>query len=196
MADIAQPAPACNSNEDSESGASWNAIAAAAWDAPSWKAAAIEYRADHPAKIPSTEPEAPRHPAWYCETCNSRPCVNSSFCRACRAADNRAPPLSERTKRLRRLMDDNVSAERAWHEITTLSAQEAARVTVDALVYQLRRSADALREPSALRRLARLSEAQVREVGERVRKFKPDIAPAWGLDAIEALLKIWIIHHG
>jgi hypothetical protein len=49
---------------------------------------------------------------------------------------------------------------------------------------------------STLRRLARLSESQAREVALRVQKFKPDIAPAWELDAVEALLKIWDLRHG
>jgi hypothetical protein len=29
-----------------------------------------------------------------------------------------------------------------------------------------------------------------------VRNFKRNIAPAWDLDAVEALFKIWIKHHG
>jgi hypothetical protein len=153
---------------------SWSAIAAAAWDAPGWKAAAIKYRADHPAQTPSVEPESPRHPSWYCETCGSRPCANPTFCRACRAADKRVSPPSEQTKRLRRLMDDNV----------------------DALVYSLRSGVDALRDRNTLRRLVRLDRAQVRQAAERVRNFKRNIAPAWDLDAVEVLFEIWIRHHG
>jgi hypothetical protein len=63
-------------------------------------------------------------------------------------------------------------------------------------MFSLRSGVDALRNPSTLSRLARLSESQARDVAERVRKFKPNIAPAWELDAVEALLEIWSVRRG
>jgi hypothetical protein len=154
---------------------SWWAIATAAWDAPGWTEAAIEYRQSYQLVIHPAEPEPDHHPSWYCETCNSQPCVNPSFCRACRAADRRVAARSK---------------------IAVLNTREAPGATVEALMFSLRSGVDALREPSTLRRLARLSKAQAREVAERVRRFKPNIARAWDLDAVEALLKIWSLRHG
>jgi hypothetical protein len=72
----------------------------------------------------------------------------------------------------------------------------APEATVEALMFSLRSGVDALREPNTLRRLASLSERQAQEVAERLRKFRPDIAPAWELDAVEALLEIWMKRHG
>jgi hypothetical protein len=72
----------------------------------------------------------------------------------------------------------------------------AAPTTVEALMYSLRRGVEALRDPNTLRRLGQLDEAQAREAAGRVRKFMPHIAPAWEVDEVEALLEVWMTHHG
>ena len=74
------------------------------------------------------------------------------------------------------------------------AAGEALAISVPAVHWPS--LAQARSNTSTLRRLARLSESQAREVALRVQKFKPDIAPAWELDAVEALLKIWDLRHG
>jgi hypothetical protein len=103
---------------------------------------------------------------------------DDTFERACREADKKR------------------KGERAYHNVVVLRGAEAPAATVEALVFQLRSGVDVLRHHGALTRLARLSESQAREVAGRVRKFKPNIAPAWKLDEVEALLRIWSLRHG
>jgi hypothetical protein len=113
-----------------------------------------------------------------------------TFERACREADRRAAarPQDPRLKRLRRLLEDDVSLERAYHEL--MRNRPAPKATVEALVYSLRRGVDALAEPPAVRRLAELSDDQLLEVGERLRKFKPEIARAWSADDVAVLMQV------
>jgi hypothetical protein len=74
--------------------------------------------------------------------------------------------------RLRKLLDDDVSLERAWHEINKRA--DAADSTVEALMFSLReRGVAALSEPETRRRLANLSSAQVREVLARLIALRP-----------------------
>jgi hypothetical protein len=70
--------------------------------------------------------------------------------------------------RLRELIADNVTIERAWREINH-SADRAAASTVEALVLALReRAAADLAEPECQRRLANLSTAQMRDILARL----------------------------
>jgi len=115
-----------------------------------------------------------------------------TFDRACREADRKAAsrPVDARTIRARRLLaDDDISYERAYYE--TLRDRSAPEATVDALVYTLRRGINELTSPDAKRRLSELSEDQLRAVCERLRNFKPEIAPAWTPEEVEALTVIW-----
>jgi hypothetical protein len=110
----------------------------------------------------------------------------------CREADRRAAsrPVDARTLRARRLLaDDDISYERAYYE--TLRDRSAPEATIDALVYSLRRGINELTSPDAKRRLSELSEDQLRAVCERLRNFKPEIAPAWTPEEVEALTVIW-----
>jgi hypothetical protein len=115
-----------------------------------------------------------------------------TFDRACREADRRAAsrPVDARTLRARRLLaDDDISYELAYYE--TLRDRSAPEATIDALVYSLRRGINELTSPDAKRRLSELSEDQLRAVCERLRNFKPEIAPAWTPEEVEALTVIW-----
>jgi hypothetical protein len=115
-----------------------------------------------------------------------------TFDRACRDADRKAAsrPVDARTLRARRLLaDDDISYERAYYE--TLRDRSAPEATIDALVYSLRRGINELTSPDAKRRLSELSEDQLRAVCERLRNFKPEIAPAWTPEEVEALTVIW-----
>jgi hypothetical protein len=115
-----------------------------------------------------------------------------TFDRACREADRKAAsrPVDARTLRARRLLaDDDISYERAYYE--TLRDGSAPEATIDALVYSLRRGINELTSPDAKRRLSELSEDQLRAVCERLRNFKPEIAPAWTPEEVEALTVIW-----
>jgi len=116
-----------------------------------------------------------------------------TFDRACREADRKAAsrPVDARTLRARRLLaDDDISYERAYY-YETLRDRSAPEATIDALVYSLRRGINELTSPDAKRRLSELSEDQLRAVCERLRNFKPEIAPAWTPEEVEALTVIW-----
>jgi hypothetical protein len=71
----------------------------------------------------------------------------------------------------------------------------AAHSTVDALMYSLRRGIEAITEPDNQRRLAELSEDQLLAVCQRLQNFKPNIAPAWPPEEVEALASIWSTVH-
>jgi hypothetical protein len=118
--------------------------------------------------------------------------MDDTFDRACRDADRKTAsrPVDARTLRARRLLaDDDISYERAYHE--TLRDRSAPEATIDALVYSLRRGINELTSPEAKRRLSELSEDQLRALCERLRNFKPEIAPAWTPEEVEALTVIW-----
>ena len=124
-----------------------------------------------------------------CVTCGTEPCVNPSFCRTCRKADvkyRRAPDV----ERHRALLDDSVSIDRAYREIN--ADRPTPQVTVEALMHELRKGIDALKGASARRRLSDdLSREQLVAVGDRLMKFKPNIAFAWKPEEVEALFLFW-----
>src|SRR5262249_29584247 len=74
--------------------------------------------------------------------------------------------------------------------LTLRSTRPTAASTVEALMYALRVGIEKL-NPDRLRRLSELNEQQLHAVCERLRNFKPNIAPAWLADQIEALVTIW-----
>lgn len=79
--------------------------------------------------------------------------------------------------RLRRLMDDGVSLDRAWHELNGRAAGAAA-LTVEALVFGLRNGLAALpKNPDRLRRLSELNAEQLKAVCRRVQNFNPEMQP-------------------
>jgi hypothetical protein len=104
-------------------------------------------------------------------------------------------------ERLRTLLDDGVSLEGAWSEITAEARQRrggAPQATVEALVYGLSiRNTAALREPEVQRRLAQLSDEQLYEVGDRLQRLDPKVmrlraptARPWMRDEIQELLEV------
>ena len=106
------------------------------------------------------------------------------------------PYAPEHLARLRRLMDDNVSLDRAWDELNR-RADGAAASTVEALVYGLREGLVALsKNPDRLRRLSELNAEQLCAVCERLQNFQSHIAPAWTPNEVKALIAIWSKRHG
>ena len=102
-----------------------------------------------------------------------------------------APYPPEEIARLRRLMDDDGSLDRAWHELHG-RASGAAAATVEALVFGLRDGLAALpKNPERVRRLSELNPEQLRAVCERVQNFQTHIAPAWTPNEVKALVAIW-----
>jgi transposase len=126
-----------------------------------------------------------------CDVCGGTPCINSTFCRACRRADEKARQRATDPKilRARRLLDDNVSFEAAYHELNRTPGRTPT-ATVEALMYSLRtRGVAALEEPATKRRLSELSDEQVDEVGARLQRLKPHIARAWTPAEVKQLLR-------
>jgi hypothetical protein len=99
-------------------------------------------------------------------------------------------PPREQTKRVRRLMDPNISLERVWHELNSTSGR-AADMTVEALMFSLReRGTKALSEPDTQRRLSQCSDAQVIEIGDRLQRLKPHIGRGpWSADQVRELIR-------
>jgi hypothetical protein len=107
-----------------------------------------------------------------------------------RGQSGRLPDIEpKRLARLRRLMADSVSLERAYHEVGRDSPTPA--VTVQALMFSLRRGVNELTQPDTLRRLSQLSQAQLLEVCERLQNFKPSIATAWTPEEVDAVAELW-----
>ena len=58
-------------------------------------------------------------------------------------------------------------------------------------MFELRGGTKALSEPVVRRRLAELSEHQLRDVGTRLQRLKPEIANAWSAAEIPNLISVW-----
>jgi hypothetical protein len=117
--------------------------------------------------------------------------MDDTFQRACREADRNTAARSQdpRLTRLRRLLEDDVSLERAQHEI--MRARPAPEATLDALVYSLRRGVDELTNADTLHRLSGLDEGLLKAVCRRVQSFNPEIATPWSSDEVAALIAKW-----
>jgi hypothetical protein len=101
--------------------------------------------------------------------------LSSTFAAACRKADEkqRRKPPDPRLEKLRRLLDDDVSLERAWEELNK-PTDHAAASTVEALMFSLReRGVAALAEAETRRRLAALSTTQVQVILARLMALRP-----------------------
>jgi len=98
-----------------------------------------------------------------------------------------------RLERLRPLLADDVSPERAWHE---LPPRVAAVSTVEALMYSLRRGVDELTKPDTLRRISELESGQLKAVCRRLQNFNSEIAIPWSSDEVTALIERWRELHG
>jgi hypothetical protein len=106
------------------------------------------------------------------------------------------PYAPEEIARLRRLMDNDVSFERAWRKLDDCRSGTTA-ATVEALVYGLREGLAALAShPNRLRRLSELSLDQVKDVCRRLQSFNPKIATPWTSDQAAALITKWEELHG
>jgi hypothetical protein len=71
----------------------------------------------------------------------------------------------QRLARLRKLLANDISLDRAWRELNERDDQPAPQVTLDALNYELRLDGlAALEKPNCRRRLADLSDGQLREL--------------------------------
>jgi hypothetical protein len=117
--------------------------------------------------------------------------MDDTFERACGGADRKTAARAQDTRltRLRRLLEDDVSLERAQHEI--LRARPAPEAFVEALVYSLRRGIDKLAQPDTQRRLSAVAEDHLEAVCLRVQRFQPKIAEPWSADDVDLLISAW-----
>jgi hypothetical protein len=104
-----------------------------------------------------------------CSTCGADPCANPSFCAVCRKADAEKKPRQDpHMHRLRKLMEPDISLERAWAEISRAASERynnAPEATWNAVQYELRTCGlQQLSNPSCQRRLADLSIAQIKNL--------------------------------
>jgi N6-adenosine-specific RNA methylase IME4/ParB-like chromosome segregation protein Spo0J len=107
-----------------------------------------------------------------CETCGGLPGVNPNFCEACGRADRKGA-ARHHLERLRRLLADDVSLEHAWHE---RQPKGTAALTVEALMYSLRRGVNELTRPDTQRRLSTVSNVEALSRDEIRRRI--GLAPA------------------
>jgi hypothetical protein len=69
-------------------------------------------------------------------------------------------------------MADNVSLDRAWHELNSPHGRPTPEVTIEAIVYAVReRGVSALKEPENLERLSRCDEAARAQINQRIAKL-------------------------
>jgi hypothetical protein len=79
---------------------------------------------------------------------------------------------SERLTLLRRLLDDNISLERAWNMLNDPSGRPTPQMTLEAILHCVReRGLAALKEPANLERLARCDAAAKSEIDRRIGKL-------------------------
>jgi hypothetical protein len=122
--------------------------------------------------------------------------MDDTFERACREADRKAAarPQDPGLKWLRRLLEDDVSLERAYHEL--MRNRPAPKATVEALVYSLGRGVTELTRPDAQRRLTELATDQVKTICRRLQNFHPEIATPWSPEEVTALIAKYEELHG
>jgi hypothetical protein len=96
--------------------------------------------------------------------------LESTLEQLCEEADAKHQRDDPRIERVRRLLADDVSLERAWHELNTFKDRAAAS-TVEALMFSLRSGAGALARPDVRHRLSQLNKEQLCEVAARLLKF-------------------------
>jgi hypothetical protein len=102
----------------------------------------------------------------------------------------------DKVRRIRRLMAEDVSLDRAYAEFNSKATDGAAASTVEALAHQLRAGVTALREPTAKRRLGELDKGQLREICARLGKERWSLdgkrrVPPWPKTDIQAVIVIW-----
>src|SRR5262249_54339545 len=86
-------------------------------------------------------------------------------------------------------MADDISIDRAWHELK--ADRTAPKATVDALMFSLRRGANELTQPDTQWRLSALDVDQLEDICLPVQAFRPGIAPPWSAPDVDLLISAW-----
>jgi hypothetical protein len=122
-----------------------------------------------------------------CDICGADPCINPSFCRVCRDADQRKAkgerpkyetldrPInwsdSPRLTLLRRLMDPAFELSHAWAALNDINSRPTPRATIEAVMHAVReRGIGALKEPATAERLARCDTEARAEINRQIEK--------------------------
>jgi hypothetical protein len=92
-------------------------------------------------------------------------------------------------KRLRRLLDENISLECAWYELNEARKRATPQVSVEALMFSLRSGGTALERKDVRERLAHINQTQLHEICARLRKLT--IARAWTSEETALLTELW-----
>jgi hypothetical protein len=92
-------------------------------------------------------------------------------------------------KRLRRLLDDDISSERAWHELNETRKSPAPQVAIEALMFSLRSGGAALARKEMRERLAHMSDTQLHEICTRLHKLT--IERPWTSEETTLLTELW-----
>jgi hypothetical protein len=103
-----------------------------------------------------------------------------TFERACDRAEAEAAKRKSdpKTERLRRLLQVDVSLDRAWHEINDPRSRPTPAVTVEAILHCVReRGVKALKAPANIARLARCDAAAMVKINRFIARLKKAIAP-------------------
>jgi hypothetical protein len=115
-----------------------------------------------------------------CRMCGADPCINPTFCTACRRADakladeRRAGPQRESAGvlRARRLLDDSASFNGSWHELNDPRSRPTPQVTIEAIMYCVHeRGLAALKEPANVERLVRCDAVAKVRIDKRIEKL-------------------------
>ena len=114
-------------------------------------------------------------------TCGADPCVNPSFCAACRDADKRKA-CGERPRHIDASMwnrrptrdahnYDSMSLEQLWDLLNR--ERPTPQTTIEAIMYSIRtQGTKALHEPPNIERLSRCDDAALAQIDARITKLK------------------------
>jgi hypothetical protein len=95
----------------------------------------------------------------------------SNFERLCDEAERKAKPSND-IRRFKRLLDSNVSIERAWNEINDPRNRPTPQTVVETIMFCVReRGLAALKEPANIERLSRCDATAKAQIDQRIEKL-------------------------
>jgi hypothetical protein len=95
----------------------------------------------------------------------------SNFERLCDEAERKAKPMND-TDQFKRLLDSNVSIERAWNELNDPRNRPTPQTIIEAILFCVReRGLAALKEPANLERLSRCDATAKARIDQRIEKL-------------------------
>ena len=126
----------------------------------------------HTAAVPPHDPDYTSAPMTVCPTCGAAPCVNPSFCAACRDADRRRT-RAEQSRHIDTIPRDweSMSVNALWQLFN--KQRPTPQVTIEALWFCIcERGPAALLEPGNMERIRTLDDAARAELERRISTIK------------------------